>query len=175
MISTCLQKRWATGPPLLSFCWYTDEIGDCLGSVWGQQVGVKVRSGGLWGQSRQKAASWETIPAFFKKEHPAPYNTHSGWSKPGAQREVLVWEDLRARKNSGVIFTIWASHSSKRLTADCIEHASREKSTRMGGMGDAEMPHLAGKSSQNKGQEMIHIWPLSNKQWATRRLLLDFI
>lgn len=98
MISTCLQKRWATGPPLLSFCWYTDEIGDCLGSVWGQQVGVKVRSGGLWGQSRQKAASWETIPAFFKKEHPAPYNTHSGWSKPGAQREVLVWEDLRARK-----------------------------------------------------------------------------
>lgn len=33
-----------------------------------------------------------------KNKHLAPYNTHSGWSNAGAQRELLIWENLRARK-----------------------------------------------------------------------------
>lgn len=88
------------GAPLLSFCYSTDPINHWLlrfsvwltGSCWGGEWR------GLRGQFKEKAASWETMPGFFKNKHPAPYNTHSGWSNPGAQRELLIWEDLRARR-----------------------------------------------------------------------------
>lgn len=77
----------------------TQPIPDCSGSVWGWQVGAGVQSGEDCEVSAgRKQLRGRQSQISSKNKHLAPYNTHSGWSNAGAQRELLIWKDLRARK-----------------------------------------------------------------------------